>query len=568
MITTILAIIYISFICHAYGEMLFRLFCKLSKSDMPFVQSYPLTCFSGMAFVGFIATLLSLFFPLDNIIVHLVFLLPVTYVMTKGYSPLKAASEEIRSVLAKPVLLLLFVVSVILVLVMHAWTINHPDTLIYHAQSVKWIQEYRVVPGLANLQVHYGFQSAWFVICALFSFSFTGTDAITFINAAVLIWFFLFILQKINAYLVIKGTTLNITPGFLWLSLFILSFVIYTQVRLTATSASPDFIVAIYLWLIIYLFFQSWYKNHPVHILQLLFLGFFAITLKLSALPAILFPLFVYFRKKEQQVHGWITPVIMGLFVLSPILARYIVTTGYLLYPLSFPDIIVADWKVPHELTTITRQYITAYARTHIEYDHDEIRQVINMSLSEWVPVWWKTLALTDKIILVSNLAGLLLLLPYWKSLSNNQNKLLLPGFIFLCLSIVSWFFSAPDPRFGYGFLIPASGLVLFLMVENVKKVKRSYATGLKFCLYIFSLVLAIYTVHRFKNYFEIRQIVTPIGIKKTSYQSIECNGIILNVPPANFKCGDLPLPCAQDGCTNFTPRGKTISAGFKAAKK
>src|SRR5690606_14140157 len=219
------------------------------KSDMPFVQSYPLTCFLGMAFVGFIATLLSLFFPLNNIIVHAVFLLPVNYIMTKGYSPLKAASEEIRSVLAKPVLLLLFLVSAILILVMHACTITLPDTLIYHAQSLKWIEEYHVVPGLANLQVHYGFQSAWFVLCALFSFSFTGTNAITFINAAVLVWFFLFILQKINAYLVIKGTTLNITPGFLWLSLFILSFVIYTQVRLTATSASPDFIVAIYLWL-------------------------------------------------------------------------------------------------------------------------------------------------------------------------------------------------------------------------------------------------------------------------------------------------------------------------------
>ena len=43
------------------------------------------------------------------------------------------------------------------------------DTGLYHAQNIKWIQEYAVVPGLGNVHGRFAFNSMFFPVSALFS---------------------------------------------------------------------------------------------------------------------------------------------------------------------------------------------------------------------------------------------------------------------------------------------------------------------------------------------------------------------------------------------------------------
>ena len=45
----------------------------------------------------------------------------------------------------------------------------HTDTGIYHAQAIRIIEEYGLIKGLANLQLHFGYNSAYFSFCALFT---------------------------------------------------------------------------------------------------------------------------------------------------------------------------------------------------------------------------------------------------------------------------------------------------------------------------------------------------------------------------------------------------------------
>ena len=56
----------------------------------------------------------------------------------------------------------------------------------------------KLFPGLVHLHVRFGYQGLWFVDGALFSFSFTGKEGITFLNSSVLFWFFIFIINRIN----------------------------------------------------------------------------------------------------------------------------------------------------------------------------------------------------------------------------------------------------------------------------------------------------------------------------------------------------------------------------------
>ena len=52
--------------------------------------------------------------------------------------------------------------------------ILHYDTGLYHAQSIRWLEEYGVVKGLGNLHCRLAYNSASFALSALYSFRFLG----------------------------------------------------------------------------------------------------------------------------------------------------------------------------------------------------------------------------------------------------------------------------------------------------------------------------------------------------------------------------------------------------------
>lgn len=52
------------------------------------------------------------------------------------------------------------------------WTTQEPgqyDTGLYHAQAIRWIEDYGVVPGLGNLHMRLAYNSAFMSLQALFS---------------------------------------------------------------------------------------------------------------------------------------------------------------------------------------------------------------------------------------------------------------------------------------------------------------------------------------------------------------------------------------------------------------
>ena len=52
--------------------------------------------------------------------------------------------------------------------------IIHYDTGLYHAQSIRWLEEYGVVKGLGNLHCRLAYNSSSFALSALYSMSFLG----------------------------------------------------------------------------------------------------------------------------------------------------------------------------------------------------------------------------------------------------------------------------------------------------------------------------------------------------------------------------------------------------------
>ena len=136
--------------------------------------------------------------PLGNWTIQIIILLPA--IISLFVKPVTSIFIDYKKTVINfhPVIIFLFVCCLLMLLVMSSWTITHPHTLTYHAQTIQWIEKYKVVPGLAHLHVRFGYQGLWFVCCAIFSYKFIGIEGLTFINSTVLIWYFLFIAQKIN----------------------------------------------------------------------------------------------------------------------------------------------------------------------------------------------------------------------------------------------------------------------------------------------------------------------------------------------------------------------------------
>lgn len=556
MLTTLLAWIYITLLCWMWGKLFLLSIKKMIQADLP-VLPLSITCITGLAAITIIAGILSLLIPLGSWWVHLLFIAPCTILFIKKDSRyfFNTLKEEFLNVHLLSAILLF--ACLLLVLVMSTWTIIHPDTLGYHAQTIQWIEKYKAVPGLVHLHFRFGLQGLWFVDCALFGFSFFGKEGFTFLNSTVLVWFFIFVINRIDYNFFREGKKFY---GLLWITLIFLTMWSYTQVRLTATSASADFIATLFVLTILYLLFQNTGIDNwllPV------FLSITATTIKLSAVPMLLIvAAAAIIFLKNRKVTLLFALVFISTVSFFPFIARNIITSGYIVFPSTAIDVVNVDWKYSQELTIQEKNYITAYAKRPGIETKDEIVSATTMTPFEWLPGWWQHQSIADQVILfllvLSILAALL-------SLSKIIRSGFVPLFSLLTTltGIIFWFINGPDPRFGFGQILGFIAAVAYVILKEKEiAVNRSILSA---GLVAFIVIIISYTGYRFKNFFNKDQLLIPLGIEKTFYKTFECDAFKFNSPVHNDDFGTIPIPCTDLTCENFSPRGNKIADGFRA---
>ena len=560
MLITLLAWIYITFLCWMWGVLFLQFVKKITKSELQFPH-FSIICITGLSAITVIAGLLSLLIPLGDWWVQFLFILPCLALFFKKDPPAFFAvlKKEFQNLHLFSIILLF--ACLLLILVMSTWTIVHPDTLGYHAQTIQWIEKYKAVPGLVHLHVRFGYQGMWFVDAALFGFSFTGNQGITFLNSTVLFWFFIFIIDRINRNFFKDGKKLY---GLLWISLFFITMWSYTQVRLTATSASPDFIATLFIWVITYLLLEKNLKHlAATDWLLVAFLSLVAVTIKLSVAPILLIaavPALLGLVKRKIKL--FFTILIISIVTLFPFIARNIVTSGYVVFPSTLIDVAKVDWKYSPQLTANEKDYITAYAKRPGVTATDEINAVNKMSIAEWLPVWWQNRSTADKAIimlLVLTLIGTILAI----------KKVVRSGFIPIVVlltlfsGIIFCLLNAPDPRFGFGSILGFIAVSVYLIFKEKEIfIGKNMLIAI---LLISSASVVAYTGYRFINFFNKIQLLTPLGIEKPEYKTVDCNGIKINSPAANYDFGITPIPCTDLDCEKFSPRGAKTEDGFRA---
>lgn len=573
MLQIAVALLYITLLCWTYGYITIALFKNITAAQQTRLPGFSIVCMTGLSCIAVLAGILSIFVPLGGILVQLSLLLAgaVYWVVNKNIrADFMDAMKQGEKTYNLPTLLLL-ITFLFLLIVMSAWTIIHPDTLGYHAQTIRWIESYKAIPGLVHMHVRYGLQSNWYLLCALFGFSFTHTTALTFINTSVACWFVLFATCRLSKAIRQKNDSdlKGLVTGILFFLLLVMSILDFGQLRLTAVSASPDFTAAIYLWLVFFLLVNKSYKeNEVVYLMLTFFFSIVAITIKLSSAPILLVSCFALYRLLVLRRKSAIAfMVVLGLLVIIPFVTRNLITSGYAVFPLTFPDIVQFDWKLDKIRTAQVKQYITAYARIGPLAAMGKQQPDIVNRWSGWLPVWWSNRSVAEKTMLASLSVLLLLGCVYVRKIIHQSSVELRTMLCVSVTGILFWFIQAPDPRFGYGFILPVQGVLLYRLAAgysfNYKAGKRLLMSG------VFTLIIlaAGYTAYRFYHFFYARNLIVPEGISTIACKKTPYNGIIFYIPYDDCECGGTPLPCAYY-TEPFLMRGKKLTDGFKSVKQ
>lgn len=504
MILSFLLWMYISLVCWIWGFATVRLLNQFFPKEEPCHFHKSITCLIGLTVLTLFGSYFSLFIKLDQATVHCgVFLMSAALYIY--YKPKISSNEFLK--LTTPIKYLLLV-CLIVIAVMSTWVIKHPDTLGYHLQIIDSIKEKGLVVGYAQQNLRFGFQSNWFISCALFGFDFFHTHAITFVNASVCIWFIYFVLTNAqNSF--VASTKSYKAISILWLLLLSFSFWDYTQIRLTITSASPDFIIAVYFAAIFFIFCN--FKSNSKIVFLLAGLSMFALTIKSSSFVLVIFTLLLFLK----TIKGSLSNALKLLLVLSAILFPYLVrnyfTSGYIFYPLHIPDIFFASWQIEYPKVHHMQEYITAYARVRDLADILDVKEVLAFPMRKWLPIWWSYNSFAQKLIMILSLSGIipwLIAVRKAKTIAKEQIKL---TWILSALGIVGWFFLAPDLRFGTGYFIVFIAISLSALFRNYFGLIKQNTFSL--LCYGITITLTVYIVYRLVYFFSLKQVLLPLGI-------------------------------------------------------
>ena len=557
------------------------------RYDFKFRESYIIT---GVVLVTVFAQIVSLFSKVSvgaNIFLISVSVLVAVYYRSELYDELTFMLGKLRVGANLYVYLAVFLIMAYGA----SHGLMHYDSDLYHAQAIRWIEEYGVVKGLGNLHVRLAYNSSAFALSAIYSFKFLGGQSYHVMSgffALLLAW------QCVDIKNVIRRGHVVISD-FARLAAIYYLFTIYDEMM---APASDYFLSCLVFYIIIH--WLDMYVRHErsyVPYILLALLGVFAITIKLSAAPMLLLsivPIYklLHNRTKEKMGAFWIS-VLLAFVIVIPFLIRNVILSGWILYPVTILDFFGFYWEIPKGLAAYDALEIKTFGR-----GYNDVAAFGDAPFSQWVPNWFASITGLNKIMLVLALLSIVIYvvcLVYFllafagersekirdldrakvfeishRSMLNNADFLTIGGTLIGCFAF--WFFSAPLIRYGivYVWLLPAVILGrTFIIAYNRLLDDEVKDTVVKVLIIIFlawfiykCAIVALEDSRRFNPEYLLRQ--QDYGSYEV--ESFEMGSETIYYPVSGDQVGYDPFPAATHDVTGEVELiGKEIKEGFKA---
>lgn len=551
MVSVLLIWLYMLFTCYVTGFACIRLISGKERDSHRKETDY---LYAGIGFMTFYSQFFSIFWKvglLANVILLLLCLFCIAVFRTEMAERLHTVRLTLTPARAVGILLLLLLFGY-----GTSTGLIHYDTGLYHAQSIRWIEEYGIVPGLGNLHSRLAYNSAAFCLSALFSMSFLGGQ-----SYHVCVGFLGLLLALVCG----EALTVKREGRKPFLSDFARLIGIYYLLNTFDEMVSPAsdyFMVLLVLYIVIrWLDLIERKEKSYLPFAMLCVLSVVVLTIKLSGALLLLLTLkpaamMIKERRKRE------TALFLGLGTLAavPFFVRNVILSGWLVYPFTAIDLFSFDFKIPRGMADYDAREIQVWGRGYSDVER------YGEPLRQWLPGWIKELDGTNKVFLAMALGGLLILISLtaygiFKKKKEIADYLFVEGVMSVCL--VFWLLSAPLIRYGCVFLWMTPALVwghLYLLVSSHLDRFRIY--------YIVLVVIAVYKLAAFGG--EIGAGLTAeYLVKQKDYENFETvdyelHGYTFYYPAQGDRTGYTDFPAAPRKMEEDLFRGETIKKGFK----
>lgn len=432
--------------------------------------------------------------------------------------------------------------------------IIHYDTGLYHAQSIRWIEEYGVVPGLGNLHSRLAYNSASFCLSALYSFAFLGGQSY---HCCAGFLAFLLALTCMEAFTGDREKK----P---LLSDFVRIMGIYYLLMIFDEMVSPasDYFMVLSVFYMIIRWLDLLEKKESSYVPYglLCVMGVFVLTVKLSGA----FILLLTIKPALQMIKGKKikqTALFIGTGVLTalPFLIRNVILSGWLLYPFTFPDLFDFKFKIPKGMADYDAREIQVWGRGYSDVArYDE-------PVSVWLPEWADSLDTVNRIFLALSVFGIILFFCFCIYTLRSKKKEL-PDILLVMgtmgASFLFWLTSAPLIRYGCIYLYVFPALVWGFLYLRISPYMDRYK--------IFSILIVLAGIYKAGNFvMETAKSATPAYLVfQKDYENFETvpyelHGYTFYYPKEGDRTGYEDFPSSPVKAEDIF-LGDTIEEGFR----
>lgn len=442
------------------------------------------------------------------------------------------------------------------------------DNETYYLQTIKWLNEYGLVPGLANLHLFLGQTSGWHLTQSVYSFSFSEVN-LNDLNGFLLLLCNGWALAKLHSYFSL-GNRLDLAFGLLPLTyIFLFQFV---------SAPSPDLPVYILGFIVFSMYSEQVKEPGSENFSLLTVLVLFAVYIKITAVALLILPLLLLIKHFGSVKKQLLSIRLLGGLVLFLFITKNIILTGYPLYPLSvlpYPDV---DYLVPKEVMT----YFFGGEMMHSFYMGFGNYQTASLSY------FFKQYFLHNGInsIIATMTIFVLLVTPFILSKYYPKQKLGDLYFVFIVLLVILAF-SSPQYRFYVYFTIFFGLIILAVLLTKKEVILGLLIVSSLIIGFLVFVPMSFGSLTRNKllaesSTIQLENLIFPKPITKENLNFVkDSRGNLEYYSPSNatlfWMTGNGNLPCVNREQldyfeTNFQIipqlRGKTLGEGFYPQKK
>lgn len=550
MLSVILIWLYMLFTCYITGFACIRLISGRKGYACRKETDY---LYAGIGVMTVYSQLFSIFWKVGfwaNLILLILCLLCIVFYRTELTANFRTNCLRLSPVKAIAIIFLFFLFAY-----GTCTGLIHYDTGLYHAQSIRWIEEYGIVPGLGNFHSRLAYNSAAFCLSALYSMAFLGGQ-----SYHVCAGFLGFLLSMVcGEALAVHRDRKPLLSDFARL---IGIYYLLNTFDEIVSPASDYFMVLLVLYIVIrWLDLTERKEKSYLPFAMLCVLSVVVLTIKLSGALILLLtlkPAFMMIKEKRKKEIA----VFLGLGILTaiPFFIRNVILSGWLVYPFTAIDLFSFDFKIPRGMADYDAKEIQVWGRGYSDVEK------YNEPLEIWLPRWVKGLDGTDKVFLIMALSGiviLILLLVYacLKKKGEMADYLFVESVLTVCF--LFWLLSAPLIRYGCVFLWMTPALIgghLYLLVSPHLDRFRIY--------YIVLTLVVVYKLVAFGM--ETRRgLTSEYLLRQKDYENFETvdyeiHGYTFYYPARGDRTGYLDFPAAPLKAEEDIFRGETIKEGFK----